>query len=102
MILVIGATGLLGGEVVQQLRLAGHAVRALARTTSNPARVEALRQAGAEIVYGDLKEPSSLRSAFRGIEAVVTTASSTLSREPGDSIETVDREGYLSVIDGAK
>jgi uncharacterized protein YbjT (DUF2867 family) len=102
MILVIGATGLLGSEVVRQLRLAGHAVRALARTTSNPLRVEALRQTGADIFYGDLKERSSLQTAFQGIEAVVTTASSTLSRQPGDSIETVDREGYLNVIDSAK
>ncbi len=102
MILVIGATGLLGNEVVQQLRLAGHAVRALARTTSNPSRLEALQQAGAEIAYGDLKEPDSLQIACRGIEAIVTTASSTFSRQPGDSIETVDRDGYFNLIDVAK
>src|SRR5205085_381460 len=34
--------------------------------------------------------------------AVVTTASSTLSRQEGDSIETVDRAGHLSLIDEAK
>jgi uncharacterized protein YbjT (DUF2867 family) len=96
MILVIGATGLLGSEVVRRLRLAGHAVRALARTTSNPSRVEALRQTGAEIIFGDLKERDSLQSAFRGIEAIIATASSTLSHQPGDSIQTVDREGYLT------
>ena len=102
MILVIGATGLLGSEVVRRLRLAGYPVRALARTTSNPSRVEALRQAGAEIVYGDLKQRDSLQTAFQGIDAVVTTASSTLSHQPGDSIQTVDRDGYFSVIDLAK
>jgi uncharacterized protein YbjT (DUF2867 family) len=75
MIQVIGATGLLGSEVVRRLRLAGHAVRALARTTSNPSRVEALRQTGAEIIFGDLKERDSLQSAFRGIEAIIATAS---------------------------
>ncbi len=102
MVLVIGATGLLGGEVVRQLRLAGYAVRALARTTSNPSQIEALRQTGADIAFGDLKEPSSVQTAFQGIEAVVTTASSTLSRQPGDSIQTVDRDGCLGVIDSAK
>lgn len=102
MILVIGATGLLGSEVVRQLRFAGHAVRALARTTSNPSRLEALQQAGAEIAYGDLNEPSSLQIACRGAEAIVTTASSTFSRQPGDSIETVDRDGYFRLIEVAK
>lgn len=102
MILVIGATGLLGSEIVRLLRATGHAVRALARTTSNPARLEALRRTGAEIVYGDMKERSSLRTAFQGIDAIVTTASSTLSRQVGDSIQTVDLDGYFNVIDCAK
>jgi len=102
MVLVIGATGLLGSEVVRRLRLAGQTVRALARATSNPQRLEALGQAGAEIAYGDLKEPASLQTACRGIEAIVTTASSTFSQQPGDSIKTVDRDGYFSLIDAAK
>ncbi len=102
MILVIGATGLLGSEIVRRLCVSGHAVRALARTTSNPSRLEALQQAGAEIAYGDLKEPSSLQIACRGIEAIVTTASSTFSTQPGDSIETVDRDGYFNLIEAAK
>jgi uncharacterized protein YbjT (DUF2867 family) len=101
-ILVIGATGLLGSEVVRRLRLAGQVVRALARPTSNPQRLEALRQSGAEIAYGDLKEPGSLQTACRGIDAIVTTASSTFSQLPGDSIQTVDRDGYFSLIDAAK
>jgi uncharacterized protein YbjT (DUF2867 family) len=102
MILVIGATGLLGGEIVRQLRFAEHAVRCLVRTTSNSSRVEALQQTGAEIVYGDLQDPSSLQIACTGIEAIVTTASCTFSRQPGDSIQTVDRDGYFSLIDAAK
>lgn len=102
MILVVGATGLLGSEVVRRLRSTGHPTRALARKTSDPKRLEALQQTGAEIVYGDLKERSSLQNALQGIEAIITTASSTFSRQPGDSIETVDRQGYLSLIDAAR
>jgi len=102
MILVVGATGLLGSELVRRLRVAGHTVRALARQTSNPARLESVRQTGAEVVYGDLKDAGSLRSALAGIEDVITTASSTLSRQPGDSIATVDREGYFTLIDCAR
>ena len=36
------------------------------------------------------------------MEAVISSASSTFSRQDGDSIETVDREGQLSLIDAAR
>jgi uncharacterized protein YbjT (DUF2867 family) len=101
MVLVVGSTGFLGSEVVRRLRLTGEPVRALARETSNPERLESLRQAGAEIVFGDLKQPDTLRAACHGMDAIITTASSTLSRQPNDSIQTVDLDGYLSLIDVA-
>ena len=50
---------------------------------------------------GDLKNRRSLDAACRGASAVISTASSTLSRQEGDSIETVDRQGQLSLIDAA-
>ena len=46
MILVVGATGLVGGEACQKLRRRGEAVRALVRPTSSPEKVDALRAAG--------------------------------------------------------
>jgi uncharacterized protein YbjT (DUF2867 family) len=101
MVLVIGSTGLLGSEVVRRLRLEGKAVHALARPTANTERLESLRQSGAEVVFGDLKQPDTLKAACRGVEEIIATASSTLSRQANDSIETVDREGYLRVIDSA-
>jgi uncharacterized protein YbjT (DUF2867 family) len=101
MILVIGATGLLGSEVVRRLRKAGQPVRALARATSNPERLEELKQSGAEVVFGDLKQPETLKAACRGADAIVTTASSTFSRQENDSIQTVDHDGYLNLIEAA-
>jgi uncharacterized protein YbjT (DUF2867 family) len=56
---------------------------------------------GVEFAPGDLKDPDSLRRACRACEAVISTASSTLSRQEGDSIETVDRVGQLALIDAA-
>src|SRR5262249_4658430 len=35
-------------------------------------------------------------------DAVISTASSTLSRQDGDSIESVDRDGQLQLIDAAR
>jgi uncharacterized protein YbjT (DUF2867 family) len=77
-------------------------VRALVRRTADPARLEQLRAAGVELAWGDLKDPASLRDACRGADAVISTASSTLSRQSGDSIETVDHIGQLALIDAAR
>ena len=77
-------------------------MRALARESSNPAAVDRLRGLGAEIVLGDLKDRASIEAACHGVDTVITTASSTLSRQPGDSIATVDRQGQLDLIAAAE
>jgi len=99
--LVVGATGMLGREVCHLLRGRGRRVRALTRESSNPATVARLRDSGAEIVQGDLKNRASLDAACRGADTVISTASATLSRQPGDSIEAVDRRGQLDLIEAA-
>lgn len=101
-ILIVGATGVLGTEVVRQLRAEQKTVRALVRTTSAPEKVEALRAMGAEIAIGDLKDPATLVPVFQGCARVISTASSTLSRAEGDSIDTVDRDGQLRAIEAAR
>jgi uncharacterized protein YbjT (DUF2867 family) len=102
MILVVGATGFLGGKICQRLARAGRATRALVRKSADPARVAALRDAGVEIVSGDLKVTESLEAAVVGVQTVISTATATVSRGPGDSIETVDLRGQLHLIDAAK
>lgn len=102
MILVVGATGMVGSEICQRLSRRGEKVRALVRTTSSPEKVALLRGCGAEIFVGDLKDPASLAIACRGANAVISTASSTLSRQSGDSIESVDDTGQLHLVEAAK
>src|SRR6266581_9237482 len=65
MILVTGATGNVGGELVRQLRAAEQPVRALVRIAD---RAGALR--GVETATGDLNEPASLAAALKGVRAV--------------------------------
>ena len=100
--LVVGATGLVGQEICRQLRDAGRSVRALVRQTSDPVKRAGLEKLGVELIEGDLKDPSSLARACEGVQSVVSTASSTLSRQAGDSIESVDREGQLSLVEAAR
>jgi uncharacterized protein YbjT (DUF2867 family) len=102
MILVVGATGLLGKDICHRLRQRGRPVRALARPGANPERLEPLRASGVELAMGDLKDAESLRSACRNATAVLSTASSTATQQSGDSIETVDLQGQLSLIRAAK
>jgi uncharacterized protein YbjT (DUF2867 family) len=101
MVLVVGATGLLGSEICRKLRQAGKPVRAMVRPSSAKEKVAGLESAGAEIVPADLKDPASLARACKGMSSIITTASSTFSRQSGDSIESVDRAGYLNLIEAA-
>ena len=102
MVLVVGATGLVGTAICQKLAARGEKVRALVRATSSQERIEALRSSGAELFAGDLKDPESMQAACRGVDAVISTASSTLSRQPGDSIESVDAAGQLNLVNAAR
>lgn len=102
MILVAGATGFLGSEICRQLRAQGKPVRALVRPTADPAKLDNLKQLGAELTFADLKERASLGAACQGVEAVITTVSTTFSRQPGDSIEATDRDGQLNLVAAAR
>jgi NADH dehydrogenase len=84
--------------IVHRLLERGERVRALVREGSDHA---ALAEAGAEIVFGDLKAPATLQAAVDGVDTVVSTA--TASHRGGeDTIETVDRRGTAALIDAAR
>jgi len=98
MILVVGATGVLGSMITRALLARGDDVRILVREGSNYAPLVA---AGARPAVGDLKERASLDAACRDIETIVTTATAIV-RQPPDAIETVDDAGYRNLIEAAK
>ncbi len=101
--LVVGATGLLGLEICRQLAARDKPLKALVRPTSDPAKREELQHLGATLAEGDLKDRSSLQAACQGVTAVISTAAATpSSRQEGDSIQTVDREGQLSLVEAAE
>ena len=70
-ILVTGAGGFIGSELVRQLRGAGHEVLGLVRT---PAKVEALRAQGAIAILGDVRDPEVMRQAIAKVDAVAHLA----------------------------
>src|SRR6516225_3391401 len=99
--LVVGATGALGMEVCRQLAAAGKKVKGLVRTSSQKEKVNGLHELGVETVPGDMKDSQSLYQVFENVDAIISTATSTISYQEGDSIETVDLTGQLNVAEAA-
>lgn len=110
MILVVGATGRLGGVITQRLLMRGNRVRILVRANSPAEQLAAqglatspqrLIAAGAEPVSGDLKDRASLDQACRNVDVVITTANSAL-RGGADNAQTVDLDGNRHLIEAAQ
>jgi len=100
-VLVVGATGFLGSRVCKELAAQGRPVAGMVRSGDGE-KVAPLREAGVELVEGDLKDPASLAQVCAGRTAVVSTASASLSRQAGDNIQSVDLDGQRSLIDAAR
>ncbi len=97
-VLVAGASGRTGREVVKLLLGTDYVVRAL---TSNPEKKSTLSDIGAdEVVIGDLLSPSDCRRVVEGVDAIVCTVGST----PGTAFradELVDGTGVINLVDAA-
>ncbi len=100
-VIVIGATGFLGSEICRQLIAKKKNVKGLVRKTSDSSKVDHLKELGVETINGDLKNKHSLENSLRGVSSVISTVSSTISRQKGDTIQTVDEEGQINLIDAA-
>jgi len=80
-ILVTGASGNLGFQVVQSLVESGYYVRATARPLS---RIKNLEKLGVEIFFGDIRDELYLMNAMDGIDIVIHTAAGM--RGPRESL----------------
>jgi uncharacterized protein YbjT (DUF2867 family) len=110
MILVSGATGIVGGMIARQLLEQGKEVRILIRKNSPSAHLfkegratsaETLIELGAQPVHGDLRDPDSLDAAVQGVTTVISTANSA-GRGGEDNPQTVDLEGNQNLIRAAQ
>ncbi len=98
MLLVIGATGYLGGLITRQLLAKGREVRILVRAGS---KYQPLVEAGAKPVIGDLRDRASLDAACQGIETVITTAAARITEDEA-ATRAINLDGYRSLIDAAR
>src|SRR5215216_1883836 len=98
MILITGATGTTGREIVAELRRVGAAgVRALVR---DPARASFVREAGFETVAGDFERPETLGAALEGVERalLLTPPSPQTFEQQRAFIEAARRAGVRHVV----
>lgn len=97
LVLVVGATGSIGVHVVRQALEQGQRVRALVR---DPDRARRRLPAGAELVVGDLTDPTSLREAVAEVDAIVFTHGSNGGRAETEAIDYGAVRNILTALDG--
>ncbi len=88
--LVTGASGMIGGAIVDALLARGHSVRALVRAS---AKVDPLLLKGVDLVVGDLGDAESLRQAVQGVDAVFHAAAALGFRAGAAVMDDVNAGG---------
>jgi len=97
MLLLTGATGLVGSAVLPLLLADGTDVRCLVR---DPRRLGPQR-VRVQIALGDLADPSSFRNALRGVHTVVHLAAS-IRDQPQGSIEELNGIATWRMVEAAE
>ncbi len=97
MLLLTGATGLVGRALLRRLTAAGEPVRCLVR---DPRRLGADR-VRVQIALGDLADPPSFRNAMRGVKTVVHLAGA-IRDQPAGSIEELNGIATWRMVQAAE
>ncbi len=96
MLLLTGATGLVGRALLRRLTATGTPVRCLVRDPHRLGR-ERVR---VQIALGDLADPQSFRNALRGVDVVVHLAA-TIRDQPRGSIEELNGIATWRMVEAA-
>lgn len=97
--LVTGATGMLGGYVVERLLAEGWNVKGLVR---DPARRRSVEALGAQPVVGDVTRLDSLRAAALGCDVIVHTAAAIGTGRDGEAFRVANVVGTENVVAAAE
>jgi len=95
-ILVVGATGTLGRQIVRLALDEGYNVRCIVRPREIPA--DFLRDWGANVVNADLNDLASIPPTFVGVHTVIDAATA----RPEESIQKVDWESKIAMVQTAQ
>src|SRR3989337_911093 len=100
MILLTGATGFVGSNLMKELLKQGLQVRCLGR---NPDRADALKKAGAELVKGDITDKDSIAKALEDdkVEAAVHLVG-ILAETGKATFEAIHTQGTRNMVEACK
>lgn len=99
-VLVTGASGFLGGHLVEACARAGDSVRALVRKTSDLSQLA--RSPEVEPVVGDLRDATTLRAACDGIDVVHHAAARAMDHGSRADFVEANVEGTRRLLDAAR
>ena len=103
-VLVTGANGHVGYNVVTELVQAGYQVRASVRDLNDQSKVGHLKPLGAELVRADLLMPDSLKSAVQGMDGVFQVAAvyRFYAKDPENEVIKPTVEGNMNLLEAAR
>ena len=97
-VLVTGATGFLGRQVVRQLLDHNYQVRCLVRS---PGRERIFPPDSVDVYYGDITDADALASACQGIEQVIHLVA-IIREGRGNTFDSINRGGVENMVAAAK
>lgn len=100
-VLVTGAAGFVGNNLVRRLVEQGKPVRAMARHLEKANQRLADIKGKVEIIQGDVTDPDSLERAVSGVTAVVHLVALAIEKG-GRTYDGINHQGTVNVVDAAK
>ncbi|MCC7206937.1 MAG: NAD(P)H-binding protein, partial [Anaerolineae bacterium] len=101
MILVTGASGYIGNNIVRRLVQLGKPVRAMVGDVQKAALRLKDVEPRIEIVKGDVTRPETLAEWMRGVDAVIHLVAIAIEKG-GKTYEEINTQGTINVVDAAK
>ena len=101
-ILIIGASGFVGGYLTRQLIVEGFTVRCMVR---NPDKVKELAGSGCEIVKGDFTDPVSVQHALNSMDAVYVSIHTLAPqhKDTGDQgFMDIEMNALTNIVEGCR
>jgi uncharacterized protein YbjT (DUF2867 family) len=101
MILITGAAGYVGNEVVKRARAEGFDVRAVVRNPESKSARRLRDELGVELFHGNVLNADSLKGSMNGVKAVIHLVG-IITEVKEQTFERVHVEGTRNVVEAAK